>query len=681
MTLDRLFAPDAIALIGASADPEKLAGRPLGYLERHGYPGDLYLVNPGRDSIDGRRCYDSIRDVPEPVDLALVLVPAPVVASVIEECGEAGVPFALVIASGFAEAGAEDREAAVVDAARKSGVRVVGPNAQGVLDLHAGVTASFSSMLRREDLRPGGVSFVTQSGAFGGALFQLTQNRGLGTAKWLSTGNEADLGTIEVLDYLVDDPQTDVIVTYLEGLHEGQRLVSIGRRAAATGTAVVAMRVGASPRGRDAAASHTGSIATADAVYDAVFRQSGVTRVRSVDGFVDAVTAFSTVPPDAYPVNEAEQGVGVVSVSGGAAVLISDTADRVGLPLAEFGDRSVERLQAAVPDYGSATNPVDATMTVVGDPEAFDAAIETIADDDNVTALIIQFGNSGDETIEDCKDKLASVAAEHTVPIATVFTGSTPVPETESRLRERGILVFEDPVRAVESIHRLADRGAFIDGPPPPEPIDLGQREPLEGGWKSVTDTLQAAGVSTVEGEVVRSAEAAVTAADRLGYPVALKLDPLAVEHKSDMGGVRVGLADAAAVREAFAAVANSAEADVVVQSMVDGIEVIAGIVDDPDFGPVMTVGPGGIFVELMDEFAHRTLPVTEEVARAMLDETPVSRLLEGPRGLPVGDRAALTDLLVGLSNAYQRFDVTELECNPILVTEDAALAVDLLVN
>ena len=157
MSLDRLFAPDAIALIGASADPEKLAGRPLGYLERHGYPGDLYLVNPGRDSIDGRRCYDSIRDVPEPVDLAMVLVPAPVVASVIEECGEAGVPFALVIASGFAEAGAEDREAAVVDAARKSGVRVVGPNAQGVLDLHAGVTASFSSMLRREDLRPGGV--------------------------------------------------------------------------------------------------------------------------------------------------------------------------------------------------------------------------------------------------------------------------------------------------------------------------------------------------------------------------------------------------------------------------------------------------------------------------------------------------------------------------------------------
>lgn len=681
MSLDRLFAPESIALIGASADPDKLAGRPLGYLEHHGYPGDLYLVNPGRDSIDGRRCYDSVRDVPQPVDLAMVLVPAPVVPSVIEECGEAGVPFALVIASGFAEAGADDREAAVLEAARASGVRVVGPNAQGVLDLHAGVTASFSSMLRRDELTPGGVSFVTQSGAFGGALFQLTQGRGLGTSKWLSTGNEADLGTIEVLDYLVNDPTTDVIVTYLEGLNEGQRLVPIGRRAAETGTAIVAMRVGASPRGREAAASHTGSIATADAVYDAAFRQSGVTRVRSVDAFVDAVTAFSTVEPDAYPVNEVDQGVGVVSVSGGAAVLISDTADRVGLPLAAFTPRTIDSLRQAVPDYGSATNPVDATMTVVGDPEAFDAAIETIADDDNVTALIIQFGNSGDETIEDCKDMLAAVATEHTMPIATVFTGSTPVSETESELRKRGILVFEDPVRAVESIRRLADRGAFTDGPPAPEPIDLGDREPLEGGWKSVTDSLRAAGVSIVESQIVQSADAAVTAADTLGYPVALKLDPLAVEHKSDVDGVRVDLADADAVGEAFSAITEATDAAAIVQPMVDGIEVIAGIVDDPDFGPVMTVGPGGIFVELMDEFAHRTLPITETVAREMLEETPVSRLLDGPRGLPTGDRAALTDLLVGLSTAYQRFDVTELECNPILVTEDAALAVDLLVD
>lgn len=678
MTLDRLFSPDSIALIGASGDPAKLAGRPHRFLERHGYPGDLYLVNPGRETIDGRSCYDSVTDVPGPIDLAMVLVPAGAVAGVIEECGRADIPFALVIASGFAEAGADDREAELVDAARRAGVRLIGPNAQGVLDLHAGVTASFSSMLKRDTLRTGSVSFVTQSGAFGGALFQLTQNRDIGTAKWLSTGNEADLGSIEVIDYLVEDPETDVVVAYLEQLQDGHRLVSIGRRAAETDTAILAMRVGASPRGRDAAAAHTGSLGTADAIYDAVFAQAGVSRVRSVDGFVDAVTAFSAIEPSAYPATDGDRGIGVLSVSGGAAVLISDAADRIGLELAAFSAATVDALSAAIPDYGSPTNPVDATMTVVGDPDTFATAIERIAGDDTVTGLIIQFGNSGDETIETCKGTLQRLAGG--LPIACVFTGSTPVPETESTLREAGILVFEDPVRAVGSLNRLAERRSFLRSPPPPTPVELDEREPLGNDWAAASEALAAAGVPTVPAAVVHSADGAAAAADELGYPVAVKLDPLVVEHKSDIGGVRVALDDGAAVREAYADIAAVADAPVVVQPMVEGVEAIGGIVDDPDFGPVMTVGPGGIFVDLLDEFAHRALPVTPAIAREMLDETPLGRLLDGPRGRPGGDGAALVDCLVGLSNAYQRFDVAELECNPIIVTPDGALAVDLLV-
>lgn len=681
MTLDRLFDPAAIALVGASADPAKLAGRPLGYLEKHGYPGDLYLVNPARDTIDGYPCYDSIVDVPASIDLAMVLVPSRVAPSVVRECGEAGVPFALVIASGFAEAGAEERQAELLEAANDADVRLVGPNAQGVLNIPAGVTASFSSMLKRDDLRPGGVSFVTQSGAFGGALFQLTQNRGIGTSKWLSTGNEADLDSIEVLDYLVDDPATDVIVTYLEGLNEGQRLVTIGRRAADTGTAIVAMRVGASPRGREAAASHTGSIATGDEVYDAVFDQAGVTRVRSVDGFIDAVTAFTRVDATAYPSLDGGTGMGVVSVSGGAAVLISDTADRVGLPLADFGESTLTTLREAVPDYGSATNPVDATMTVVGDPASFEAAIETIAADDAVSSLLIQFGNSGDETIEDCKATLARVRKRHGMPVATVFTGSTPGQSTTRELRESGILVFEDPVRAVQAIHRLAVRGRFLASPPAPDPIELGDREPLPDDWAGATAALADVGVTPVASRVVESAEAAVGAAETLGYPVALKLDPLVVDHKSEIGGVRVSLDEPSVVRSAYEDVTATAAAPVVVQSMVEGVEAIAGIVDDPDFGPVMTVGPGGIFVELLDEFAHRTLPITEPVAREMIGETTLGTVLSGIRGRPAGDIDALVELLVGLSTAYERFDVAELECNPIVVTDDGAMTVDLLVD
>ncbi|MFB6161675.1 MAG: acetate--CoA ligase family protein [Haloferacaceae archaeon] len=685
--LDRLFDPDAVALVGASADPEKLSGRPRRFLAKHGYDGDVYLVNPSHDEIAGEPCYDSVTEVPGPVDLALVLVPAAATPAVVRECGEADVPFAVVIASGFSEVGEEGErlEADLLAAAEAGDVRVVGPNSEGVVNVPASVGASFSSILKSDDLVEGGLGFVTQSGAFGGALFRTTQDLGVGSSVWLSTGNEADVTTLDVLEYLVEDPATDVVVTYVEALTRGERLLEVGRRAVETDTDIVAMRVGRSAAGREATASHTGSVATDDDVYDALFAQAGVTRVRSVDAFADAVTAVSRVPSSSYPRREAG-GLGVVSVSGGAAGLIADAADRFDVPIADLADDTRAALGEHVPPYGSTSNPVDVTGTVISDPSLVETCLRAVAADDDTTALLVQFGNSGGETIEVCKDVVVDVR-ESGLPVAAVFTGGRPRESTRQHLADRGVLTFADPVRAVRAVGTLVERADARERVPAvPDRRSRVEgaraRDPFPEDWTGAVSALSEAGVSVVPSRVVDDPAAAVDAADDLGYPVACKYSPLAVDHKAEVDGLRLDLPDAAAVRTAAADLLDRGHAgELVVQSMVEGVEVVVGVGDDPDFGPVCTLGPGGTLVELFDGFAHRGLPVTSGTAREMVAETALEDLLGGVRGRPPADIDALCDLVAGLATAYETHDVRELECNPVVVTPDGAYALDLLVE
>jgi len=685
-SLSRLFDPDAIALVGASADPDKLSGRPYRFLRDHGYDGDLYLVNPNRDQIDGRQCYDAVGDLPATPDVALVLVPASVAPDVVEECGDHGVEFAIVVASGFAETGdrGRERQERLRSAARDGGVRLVGPNSEGFLNLRAGVAASFSSICKRDELLPGGIGFVTQSGAFGGALFQLTQDRGLGASTWISTGNEVDVDTLEVLAYLVEDPYTDVVVTYVESLTRGRRLREIGRRAAETGTRIVAMRVGASERGRRAAESHTGSVASDDQIYDAVFRQSGVLRVRSTDEVVDLVTALTRIPDGVTP--DPGGGLGVVSMSGGAAVLIADTADRLGVPLADLDVATVDAVDEEIPSYGSATNPLDVTAAAISDHAVFDRCIRTVAGDGSVEGLLVQFGNSGREVVETFQENLVSLRREAGMPILTVFTGSRPRPETAAALCEAGVLVFEDPVRAVRTYGGLHRRGEVLervarDPASDSATLPANDRDPLPtDDWQTLESALADAGLPFARTRRVADGDAAVAVADDLGYPVVLKGDPLEVAHKTEEDGVEtdVGPDD---VREAFDRL-DATGVPVVVQETVGGIETIAGVVEDDDFGPVLLFGPGGIFVELFgdDAFAYRALPVDEPTAARMIAETPVDRLLDGFRGTS-GDRDALAAALSGIASVYERYDLESFECNPLVVTGDSAVAVDLLVE
>jgi acyl-CoA synthetase (NDP forming) len=693
--LDRLFDPDSVALVGASSDPEKLSGRPFRFLQEYGFDGDVYLVNPSTDRIDGKRCYDSVSEIPAAVDLAMVLVPARLTTQMVEECGRNDIPYAMLIASGYAETGAEGEklEAELLETARENGVRLVGPNSEGMINLVDTVPLSFSSILKRDDLEPGGVSFVTQSGAFGGALFQLSQNMGIGTSKWISTGNETDITTLDYLEYLVDDPETDLIVTYIESLEDGRRLLDIGRRAAENGTAILSMRAGVSPEGKEAAASHTGSIATGDEIYDAVFRQAGITRIWSVDEFVDAISAFDALPQTAYPRFGADgEGLGVISMSGGAAVLIADTAHRKEVPLATLTEATRETIREEIPAYGSETNPVDVTAAAVSDPEVFNTCIGAVLSDPNVSGLLIQFGNSGGDIVEGFKDDLLRLREESGQAMATIFTGNPPVPETAAELRNGGILVYEDPVRSVQTMKNLTSRSRFLDryrsgaktaiADGVDADVDFASREPLATDeWSATVDAFESIGVPFAESSTARTAEEAVAAADEIGYPVVLKLDPLRTEHKSERGGVKPGLETPSEVREAFETLSEIADGPVVVQEMIDGSEAIVGVVDDPDFGPVLLIGAGGVFVELFDEFEYRALPVSAEEAREMIEQTPLDTLLSGFRNRPPGDVDALAAAVAAVSDAYCRYDVDELEINPLIVSEEGAFAVDLLVD
>jgi acyl-CoA synthetase (NDP forming) len=684
---DRLFEPEAIALVGASADPNKLSGRPYRYLQKFGYEGEIHLVNPGRDEIDGRPCFDSVTDIPGSVDVALVLVPARLTADVVAECGEADIPFASVIASGFREVGEEgaEMETELREAAERAGVRLIGPNSEGFVTPPANVAATFSSICKRDEFLAGPVGFVSQSGAFGGAIFQLVQNEGVGASKWITTGNEADVDTLELIDYLVDDPNTDVVAAYVESLEDGRRLLDIGQRAAETDTTIVAIRVGASAQGREATESHTGSVASDDAIYSAVFDASGVVRVETVDGFVDSLSAFAAVDVGRY--GEPADGVGVVSISGGAAALIADTCARLDLPIANLTSDTENAIADRIPPYGSPTNPVDVTASAVGQPELFAECVEAVGRDPGVDCVLFQFGNSGRETIEASEEAIAALVEDYDLPVATVFTGAEPDPETVDRLADRGVLSFSDPARALSVLKQLRDRAAFghdARGQPADQYALPAERRSFEPEtWDDIAGLLDEFDVPTARSSLVDSADAAVDLAATFDGPAVLKLDPVAIPHKSELGGVATGLETEAEVRAAYDRLAAiDVDAGVLCQASVDGVELIAGVVEDDDFGPVLMFGPGGVFVELFDDaFAYRPLPVTAADARELIDESAAARLLDGYRDYPPVDVDSLVSLLVSVSELYANVDVAELEFNPVIGTADGCVAVDALVE
>ena len=689
-----LLRPRGIALLGVSGRADNLMARPLRYLLEHGFEGGIYPVNPKYDELCGLRCYPSLADVPGPVDLVLVLVPAEAVEDAIREAAAVGASAAVVFASGYAETGPagvalQQRLAAVV---RETGVRVLGPNCQGFLYAPNGVVATFTAAADRPLAHDSGVGYVGQSGAVGGSILDLATGMGLGLSAWASTGNQADLSLVEVSAELLVDPAIRVLMLYVEAADDGVAYARLARQARELGKHLVVLRSGRSSAGRRAAASHTGSMLGDDVAFVLTSQAHGVVLVDDIDELLSVAALLARGP-------EAEGArIAVVTTSGGAGSLAADRCEEVGLELPELSAAVQDRLRPLIPAFGALTNPVDVTAQLFSrGGHAFGDVCRIVASDPSIDVLAVLVtmvvGEQGARLAED----LVATADRLGKPLLVAWiAGQDLTAEGRAVFRAAGMPVFGsigDLARAAARMSPASHRGAAPALPPAATVPAAEVRLLLEQSPVDGPALLQAIGISQPGSVLVTTAAAAGQAAQALGGAAVLKLQAGDLAHKSDVGGVRVGVpAEHASTvfGELMAAAAHHHVPDVegvVVQELVaPGVELIIGATAGQDgFPPVVTVGLGGVTTELYRDLASGLAPVSPEQAWAMLRSLRAWPLLAGYRGSPAADVSAAVEAVVRVSQAVVAADgqLVELEVNPLIVAVrgKGATAVDVLVR
>ena len=690
MSLQALLSPRSIAILGASADLSKVNGRTLRYLLEKGYAGQIYPVNPKYDRIGGLACYPNVSALPAAPDLAVVAVPARAVASSLRELGRRGTRSAIVFSSGFSEMGDEGRalEQEAVAVAREANVRLCGPNCLGLINAYDNVIATFGQFAEGET-PPGPVGFVTQSGAFGTAIAALARRRDLGLGYFVNTGNEGDVDFVEVMGAVLEDERIRVAAGYIEGMRNGRGLLALGDRAIATGKPLVLAKVGKTAAGARAAASHTGSLAGADAVFDGAIRGRGIIRARNEEQMLDIVEAF------AYCALPQGNGIGIVTQSGGAGVLMADRAEELGIRVPVLGAQTQQALKQVIPGFGAAGNPVDVTGQFVAEPALLRDAVRIVLSDPQVHVGIVWL-----QLMDAYVDTLLSIFEEirDQAPKPFMVCWVAAPDEALRGLRARGIAVLrgaEPCVDACAALIRFAEarRNAVADEAErsrltPPRLALPGHAGPVDS--MTARALLEQCGVATAACELARTADEAVRAAARIGYPVVLKIESPDILHKTEAQGVKLGLRDADAVRNAYAAIIGNAKRykpearidGVIVQATASGdVEFVVGLQNDPSFGVVVMAGLGGIHVEVLKDVAFRQAPVTAAEAGRMVDELRGRALLDGVRGKPPVDRAALARLISAVSRfgAAAGARLRELDLNPVLASEHGVTAVDWL--
>jgi len=699
--LDPLFDPDSVAVVGASPD-SFYSGNLVDNLLDYGFDGTLYPVNPGRDEVWGRDCYDDIDDVPETVDLAVVSVPREYVVDVVRSAGERGVPTALVLTAGFSEADDEgtELEARLAETAAEAGIRVVGPNCIGVMNAR-GVT--LTSTCSREP-EPGRIGLVSQSGALAfTTFFERAADRDLHFSHIVSTGNEADLTLTDYVAYLAEQETVDVVCTYVEGIDDPERFMRVAEHATRNGTPVLTVKIGQSDLAEEATLSHTGSLTGSDEGWTAAFDQTGVQRVPDIPDLLSRATAHTA--------SDAPDGdrVCIASTSGGLASLLADMAAERDLTLPDIDGETEQTLldMEELLTYGEFHNPADIRgygAEVL--PEIADAVLA----DDAFDAYVFAIGLPGvDERAETIAADLESIVGDADDPVYVLWTGrkepeDPTVTPPYARLRE-SVPVYEDPGRCLDAVastteyvadsRRLATQQSraelgtgLADGSDAPD-FDLPRGRVLT--WAETEPVLDAYDVPVVETRVATDADEAVAAAEAVGYPVVLKIDSPALPHRTDIGAVELDLDSPEAVRAAYDDVLDAAlahaDADdvagVLVQPMAgEGVEAILGVAPGDVFDSLVTVGPGGVLVEALDESATLVPPFSRADARRAVEETALADLLTDRRGGEALSVSAVVDLLVNVGTLASGVDaVAELDLNPVVVTEDGPVAVDALLR
>jgi acyl-CoA synthetase (NDP forming) len=688
--INALLHPKSIAILGASADFQKLNGRTLKALLDKKYAGAIYPVNPKYASLADLKCYADVSDLPDGIDLAIVAVPAKKVPATLLVLGTKGVRAAVVFSSGFSEIGGEGvaLEQELKAAIKASGVRVLGPNCLGLINAFENVMATFSQFSLGPTL-PGPAAFVTQSGALGTATAGLARRRGLSFGYFVNTGNESDVHFVDMMREIITDEHVRVGAGYIEGLKDGPGLLEVAATALKLSKPLVVTKVGRTRAGAKAIASHTGSLAGEDAVFDGVIRGAGIMRARSDEHLLDMVEVFSksSLPEGC--------GIGFITRSGGAGALMADRAEELGLDVAALSADTVARLRQVVPVFGSTGNPVDITAQGLVDPSLMRESLKILLSDDKVHVAIAWLAfteKEADVTVQSFIEARQATSK----PFVVSWVG---IPEPALlKLREAGIPVLRGAEPAVDAVaalvryaearrHWQADEAARASLKLPqlalPEQAGLVASLPARS-------LLEQAGVNVASAVLARNADEAVKAASDLGYPVVLKIESVDIAHKTEVQGVKLGLKDAEAVRWAFTAVTDAAhrfkpDAQIegaLVQPMVEGdVELVIGLQNDPVFGPVVMVGLGGIHIEVLKDVAFRKAPVTSAEAGRMLDELKSRAILDGVRGKPAINREALTAMISNVSclGAAAGSRLKELDINPVLAGPLGVTAVDWL--
>ncbi|MFB6070211.1 MAG: acetate--CoA ligase alpha subunit [Halanaeroarchaeum sp.] len=683
-----LFAPERVAVVGAT-EREGSIGRAI--MENLAdFDGDVVPVNPKHETVFDVTAYENVGSIPDPVDLAVIVVPPSVAVDAVRDVAESGVRNVVVITAGFGETGSEGaaRERELQEIAAEYDLNLVGPNSLGVMSTPSAMNATFGP----EDALPGSMSFMSQSGAFITAVLDWANDQGIGFKDIVSLGNKAVLDETDFIEIWNEDDDTDVILGYLEGIEEGRSFIDTAR-SVTRDTPIVLVKSGRTEAGAQAASSHTGTIAGSERAYEAGLDQAGVLRAENVEELFDFARIL-----DGQPVPDGDS-IAVITNAGGPGVMATDAIGDSDLSMASFTEETIESLEEAMPDEANIYNPVD----VIGDADnaRFAEALDVVLDDDNVSSAVVIACPTAVLEYDGLAEDVAAVQSEHGYPVVASLMGGERVEIPEETLRENGIPNYFDPARAVRSLDALATYRDIteIDYEPPVE-YDV-DRDRAEEILRSVErrdtnrlgveamELLDAYGIQTPAGEIVDTPEAARSVATAIDGNVAMKIVSPDILHKSDIGGVKVDVPDAE-IEDAYEDLVTRARnyqpdatiLGVQVQEMVDldaGTETILGMNRDPQFGPLLLFGLGGIFVEILEDTTVKVAPVSEREAEDMLDDIQSAPLLRGARGREPVDEDAIVESVQRLSQLVTDFPaILELDINPLVATPEGVQAVDI---
>jgi len=692
--LDNFFNPKSVAIVGASSNPSKLGYCVVENLVNSGFTEKcaVYPVNPKGGEILGMQAYKSVSEIPGKVDLAELVIPAKFVADTVRECGEKGITSVIIITAGFREAGHEgvEREKEVMKIAEEYGIRIIGPNVLGVLDTYSRLNASFSAGMPPQ----GPVNFMSQSGALGTAVLDFSMAGEIGFSKFVSLGNKADVSEIDLLEIWGDDANANVNLAYIEGVPDGQRFIEAARISSKK-KPIVAVKSGVTQAGSRAVSSHTGSLAGSEQAYAAAFKQAGVIRASTMEDMFDIARAFAY-----QPILKGDR-IAIITNAGGPGILATDALERNGLIVARLEKETTEQLIAVLPPAAATGNPVD----VLGDAasDRYKIAIDIVSKDPNVDGILVVLTPQAMTDITGTAEAIADLSDRIDRPVLTSFMGAMAVLPGIDLMTKRGVPNYPFPERAVTALKAMSDYRKLAAKPLPVfKQIDA-DREAVKAVFEKVRadgrasigdfearDIMRAYGLPMPKAELAESADQAVELAEKYGFPIVMKIASPDILHKTDVGGVKVGLKTVEEVRETFETMVRQAEKYVpgariwgcLVQEMApQGHEILVGMNRDPQFGPLVTFALGGIYVEVLKDATFRIAPFSEEEAYEMLGEIRAHALLDGVRGKPPADKAAIVDALLRINQLVQDFpEIVELDINPLMVYDegDGAVAIDM---